>query len=193
MNVFHGPSVSGAAGVRPADVVLQVGDRPVRTSAELLRAVAALAPQSGTRIVVQRGQQQLRLQRVALDAVVVGSGSSGTHGGMVAGFFGNNIKIPLIGIGVSRDPADQEPLVFKEAQAVDDLLGIGKIPREAVLAAFAAAPEEWPSHAWAYLPDIAEAVIAAQVPAMIGVPASIASFTRSMRTIASASPPTCVR
>ena len=69
---------------------------------------------------------------LALDAVVVGSGSSGTHGGMAAGFFGNNIKIPLIGIGVSRDPADQEPLVHKEAQAVADLLGIGKVPREAV-------------------------------------------------------------
>ncbi len=45
---------------------------------------------------------------------------------------GNNIKIPLIGIGVSRDPADQEPLVHKEAQAVADLLGIGKVPRDAV-------------------------------------------------------------
>src|SRR5678816_2214496 len=69
---------------------------------------------------------------VTFDAVVVGSGSSGTHGGMTAGFFGNNIKIPLIGVGVSRDPADQEPLVLKEAQAVADLLGIGKVPREAV-------------------------------------------------------------
>jgi D-cysteine desulfhydrase len=69
---------------------------------------------------------------LALDAVVVGSGSSGTHGGMAAGFFGNNIKIPLIGIGVSRDPADQEPLVRKEAQAIADLLGIGKVPRDMV-------------------------------------------------------------
>ena len=69
---------------------------------------------------------------LALDAVVVGSGSSGTHGGMAAGFYGNNIKVPLIGIGVSRDPADQEPLVYKEAQAVADLLGIGKVPREMV-------------------------------------------------------------
>ncbi|MBL0900354.1 MAG: D-cysteine desulfhydrase, partial [Reyranella sp.] len=81
---------------------------------------------------VQEMQVQWADMGVAFDAVVVGSGSSGTHGGMVAGFVGNNIKIPLIGIGVSRDPADQEPLVYKEAQAVADLLGIGKIPREAV-------------------------------------------------------------
>ena len=57
--------------------------------------------------------------------MVVGSGSSGTHGGLVAGFLGNHIRIPIVGIGVSRDPADQQPLVMKEAQAVADLLGLG--------------------------------------------------------------------
>jgi D-cysteine desulfhydrase len=52
---------------------------------------------------------------------------------LVAGFLGNHIDIPLIGVGVSRDPADQEPLVLKEAQAVADLLGLGiTVPREAV-------------------------------------------------------------
>jgi D-cysteine desulfhydrase len=81
----------------------------------------------------QELQQQLFEQGLAIDRVVVGSGSSGTHGGMVAGFLGNNIRIPIVGIGVSRDPADQEPLVHKEAQAVMDLLGTGiTVPREAV-------------------------------------------------------------
>ena len=81
----------------------------------------------------QELQQQLFEQGVALDRVVVGSGSSGTHGGLLAGFLGNNIRIPITGIGVSRDPGDQEPLVHKEAQAVMDLLGIDlKVPREAV-------------------------------------------------------------
>ncbi|RYY83448.1 MAG: D-cysteine desulfhydrase family protein, partial [Comamonadaceae bacterium] len=81
----------------------------------------------------QELQQQLFEMGLQLDRVVVGSGSSGTHGGMVAGFLGNNIRIPLTGIGVSRDPADQEPLVHKEAQAIMDLLGTGiQVPREAV-------------------------------------------------------------
>ena len=81
----------------------------------------------------QELQQQLFETGLQLDHIVVGSGSSGTHGGMVAGFLGNNIRIPLIGVGVSRDPADQEPLVLKEAQAVCDLLGLGiTVPREAV-------------------------------------------------------------
>jgi D-cysteine desulfhydrase len=81
----------------------------------------------------QELQQQLFDTGTRIDTVVVGSGSSGTHGGLLAGFIGNNIRIPIIGIGVSRDPADQEPLVHKEAQAVFDLLGVDvKVPREMV-------------------------------------------------------------
>src|SRR5688572_18942063 len=72
----------------------------------------------------QELQQQMFEQGVRIDRLVVGSGSSGTHGGLVAGFLGNNIRIPITGIGVSRDPADQAPLVLKEAQAVLDLLGV---------------------------------------------------------------------
>ena len=82
----------------------------------------------------QELQQQFFEQGVQIDKIVVGSGSSGTHGGLLAGFLGNHIPIPLIGIGVSRDPANQDPLVHKEAQAVADLLGLNMtVPREAVV------------------------------------------------------------
>jgi D-cysteine desulfhydrase len=82
---------------------------------------------------VQEMQQQWFEQALRFDAVVVGSGSSGTHGGMVAGFLGNQIDTPLIGVGVSRDPADQAPLVAREAQAVLDLLGVPiTVPPESV-------------------------------------------------------------
>lgn len=81
----------------------------------------------------QELQQQLFEQDLRIDRVVVGSGSSGTHGGMVAGFLGNNIRIPITGIGVSRDPADQAPLVRREAQAVLDLLGMDiQVPEDSV-------------------------------------------------------------
>ncbi len=81
----------------------------------------------------QELQQQLFDQGVRIDRVIVGSGSSGTHGGLVAGFLGNNIRIPITGIGVSRDPADQAPLVRKEARAVLDLLGLDlPLPDDAV-------------------------------------------------------------
>lgn len=81
----------------------------------------------------QELQQQCFEQGLRFDRVVVGSGSSGTHGGLVAGFLGNRIDIRLTGIGVSRDPAQQAPLVLKEAQAVVDLLGLRfTVPAEAV-------------------------------------------------------------
>ena len=81
----------------------------------------------------QELQQQLYEQGLVIDRVVVGSGSSGTHGGLLAGFLGNRIAIPITGIGVSRDPADQAPLVLKEAQAVVDLIGAGfTVPPDSV-------------------------------------------------------------
>ncbi|MFK7739141.1 MAG: D-cysteine desulfhydrase [Planctomycetota bacterium] len=70
----------------------------------------------------QELQQQMLESAQSFDRVVVGSGSSGTHGGMLAGFLANHIQIPLLGVGVSRDPVDQAPLVLREAQAVCDLL-----------------------------------------------------------------------
>ena len=82
----------------------------------------------------QELQQQMFDTGTSFDRIVVGSGSSGTHGGLLAGFLGNRIRIPITGIGVSRDPADQEPLVHKEAQAVCDLLDLKMtVPREAVV------------------------------------------------------------
>jgi D-cysteine desulfhydrase len=82
----------------------------------------------------QELQQQFFEQGVRIDRVVVGSGSSGTHGGLLAGFLGNRIDIPIVGIGVSRDPDIQNPLVLKEAQAVADLLGLDlRVPPEAVV------------------------------------------------------------
>ena len=81
----------------------------------------------------QELQQQLYEQGLVIDRVVVGSGSSGTHGGLLAGFLGNRINIPITGVGVSRDPADQAPLVLKEAQAVVDLIGANfTVPPESV-------------------------------------------------------------
>lgn len=81
----------------------------------------------------QELQQQLFEQDLEIDRVVVGSGSSGTHGGMVAGFLANHIDIALTGVGVSRDPADQAPLVLREAQAVCDLLELGlTVPEDKV-------------------------------------------------------------
>ena len=82
---------------------------------------------------MQELQQQLDEMDLRIDRVVVGSGSSGTHGGMVAGFLGADVDIALTGVGVSRDPKDQAPLVRREAQAVCDLLELGiTVPEDKV-------------------------------------------------------------
>jgi D-cysteine desulfhydrase len=82
---------------------------------------------------VQEMMAQLFEAALAIDHIVVGSGSSGTHAGIVTGLFGMNVNIPVMGIGVSRDPENQEPLVYREAQATAKLLGLrGEVPRELV-------------------------------------------------------------
>ncbi len=52
---------AGAAGLRPGDVVVKVGQTPVTNTAQLLTAVAELKPQEKTQIGVQRGDRALEL------------------------------------------------------------------------------------------------------------------------------------
>lgn len=124
------------AGTNMAAAMQQVADELARAGRK-----AYVIPGGGSNALgglgyvacAQELQQQTFEQGVRFDHVVVGSGSSGTHGGLLAGFLGNRIDVPIHGVGVSRDPADQAPLVHKEAQAVCDLLGLGlEVPREAV-------------------------------------------------------------
>jgi len=56
----NGPAAQG--GLRPGDVVVQVGDKPVRNVGELFGAVAALAPNQEAMLLAQRGNDQLRLK-----------------------------------------------------------------------------------------------------------------------------------
>jgi Do/DeqQ family serine protease len=58
-----GPAAQG--GVRPGDVVVKVGDKPVRNTADLFAAVAALPPNQPARLGLQRGAQALEVQVTA--------------------------------------------------------------------------------------------------------------------------------
>lgn len=129
VTVVPGGSNMAAEMQKVAEALVAEGRKPYVIPGGGSNAVGGL----GYVACAQEMQQQLFDMGLRIDHMVVGSGSSGTHGGLVAGFLGNHIDIPLIGVGVSRDPADQEPLVLKEAQAVADLLGLGiTVPREAV-------------------------------------------------------------
>lgn len=68
-----------------------------------------------------------------LNYIVSSSGSGGTHSGLLAGLYGNNSNIPIIGMSVSASKEIQEKLIFDLAQRTADHVGAhGKIPREAV-------------------------------------------------------------
>ncbi len=54
-----GPASQG--GLRPGDVVTQVGGQPVQSVAQLLNTVAALPPNMPAKVAVQRGNQALEL------------------------------------------------------------------------------------------------------------------------------------
>ena len=54
-----GPASQG--GLRPGDVVTQVGGQPVQSVAQLLNTVAALPPNQPAKVLVQRGSQALEL------------------------------------------------------------------------------------------------------------------------------------
>ena len=64
---------------------------------------------------VQEIQDQLFEKNIRIDRIVTASGSAGTDAGLVAGICGCNMNIPVVGIGVSRDPENQDPLVYNLA------------------------------------------------------------------------------
>jgi len=120
ITVVPGGSDMAAAMKRVADVLAAEGRKAYVIPGGGSNALGGL----GYVACAQELQQQCFEQGIDFDRVVVGSGSSGTHGGLLAGFLAGNVDTPIVGIGVSRDPADQEPLVYREAQAVLDLLGV---------------------------------------------------------------------
>jgi len=77
---------------------------------------------------------QLFDRGLKIDRVVCASGSTGTHAGLVTGFYGNNANLPVIGINVSRTKEAQEPLVYDLVRKTAARVGVAaEIPKEAVL------------------------------------------------------------
>ena len=71
---------------------------------------------------------------LALDRVVVASGSAGTHAGLLVGLTGASARLPLVGVNVRRPRAEQEANVHALALATAELAGAPAPPREAVTA-----------------------------------------------------------
>lgn len=69
-------------------------------------------------------QQQLFNENLAIDHMVVPSGSAGTHAGIVVGMYGSNAAIPVSGINVSRKKDVQEEIVHALAVKTAERLGV---------------------------------------------------------------------
>ena len=68
-----------------------------------------------------------------LDYVVSPSGSTGTHAGLIVGFYGANSNIPVLGMNVSRPKDTQEEMVYDLVKRVAKHVNIKhEIPREVV-------------------------------------------------------------
>jgi len=68
-----------------------------------------------------------------IDALVCASGSAGTQAGLVTGFYGCNMNIPVVGINVSRAKEEQEEIVYGLVRETAEHVGINfEIPRDAV-------------------------------------------------------------
>jgi D-cysteine desulfhydrase family pyridoxal phosphate-dependent enzyme len=62
-------------------------------------------------------------QGVTIDAVVLPSGSAGTHAGMVAGLRAAGSRVRVMGICIRRDAASQAGRVLKRARMTAELIG----------------------------------------------------------------------
>ncbi|NBI29023.1 D-cysteate sulfo-lyase [Chengkuizengella marina] len=79
-------------------------------------------------------QNQSFQKGIQIDHVITASGSGGTHAGLIAGFFGTNSQIPIIGINVSRNKDEQETLIYDLAKQVAKHVGIREeLPRDTVV------------------------------------------------------------
>ena len=65
---------------------------------------------------------------LSIDAVICTSGSTGTHAGLITGFTGNNARIPVIGIAISRKKELQRPIVYDMCKKLSEKLELAKTP-----------------------------------------------------------------
>jgi D-cysteine desulfhydrase len=69
-----------------------------------------------------------------IDRVVCASGSTGTHAGLVTGFYGSSSHIAVVGVNVSRTKEVQEPMVYDLVRRTAERVGVrGTIPSETVV------------------------------------------------------------
>ena len=130
ITVVDGGSDMMAAMQTVADRVAAEGARPYIIPGGASNEIGALGYVSCAEEILRQTFED----GIRIDRVVCASGSTGTHAGLLTGMYGNNSKIPVIGINVSRTKEAQEQLVYELVEKVAAKVGIeSPIPKEAVV------------------------------------------------------------
>lgn len=130
ITVVDGGSDMMAAMQGVADQVAEQGGTPYIIPGGASNEIGALGYVSCAEELLR----QMFEEGICIDRVVCASGSTGTHAGLLAGLYGNNSQIPVVGINVSRTKEVQEKLVFELVEKVAAKVGIeNPVPKDAVL------------------------------------------------------------
>ncbi len=120
----------GAAMDAAAARLRRQGRRPYLIPGGGSNALGAL----GYVLAVEELLAQARVQGERIDHILVASGSSGTHVGLVTGLARAGVDIPVHGICVRFDAPTQVRRVYGHVEETADLLGLPAPPRQAVIA-----------------------------------------------------------
>jgi D-cysteine desulfhydrase len=130
ITVVAGGSDMMAAMQGVADRVAAEGARPYIIPGGASNEIGALGYVSCAEEILRQTFEE----GIRIDRVVCASGSTGTHAGLLTGFYGNNSHIPVIGINVSRTKEVQEELVYELVAQVAAKVGLeNPPPRETVV------------------------------------------------------------
>jgi len=120
IEVVEGGTDMEAAMEKKADELKKQGKTPYIIPGGASNAIGAL----GYAACALETMGQLNEGQLAIDHIILPSGSTGTHAGMLAGMTGMNAHIPISGINVSREKVIQEEMVFDLACETATKLGI---------------------------------------------------------------------
>lgn len=128
VRVVPGGSDMMAEMNKTAELLRQAGKKPYIIPGGASNAIGAL----GYALCADEITKQLDSMGMRVDYLVVPSGSSGTHAGLVAGMAGLNSDVTIYGINTSRPKEEQEAKVHDLAVQTAELLGIDYVPTENV-------------------------------------------------------------
>lgn len=118
IGVVEGGSDMMAAMSQKADALKAEGKTPYIIPGGASNPIGA----TGYAVCAEETMQQLNEMQLAIDHIVVPSGSAGTHAGMIVGMTGVSGNIPISGMNVSRPKDVQEDIVYQLALETADRL-----------------------------------------------------------------------